>query len=83
MRLPFDRFHAFLGTTTKVLFCVTVACLAVAFGLALLGLSDVVAQVQALTGKAAIASATAFALLLISWVSGELARRIEGSKTAA
>ena len=82
MRLPFDQFHTVLGTATKVLFAICVACLGIAFGFALLGFSDVVVEVQEWTLKAAIASAVAFSLLIIAWVSGELARRIEGSAGA-
>ena len=77
MRLSFEQFHTFLGTATKVLVFTTVVCLASAFGLAILGFSDFVAGVQEWTLKAAIASAISFALLIVAWISEELARRIE------
>ena len=82
MRLLFEQLHAFLSTATKVLVFATVVCLATAFGLAILGFSDFVPGVQQWTFKAAIASAISLALLVIAWISGELARRIEGPASA-
>jgi hypothetical protein len=78
MSLRFEHFYAFLGAATKLLVCLTVTCLGIAFGLALLGFSESVAKVQEWTLTAAFATAAAFAILIIAWVSGDLARRIEG-----